>query len=348
MTHPRVAHGCAYKNEGDSNMVNRRQMLVATGAALGGASLIGFGKVMGKELGHMSPIGFSVPTGVVDSHCHIFNPEKFPYSAKRKYTPPPATVQDLRRFHSAIHVRRTVLVQPSVYGTDNACLIDALGQLGRDARGIAVIDPSFSSQQLDDLAGAGVVGVRINLEVGKNHDSNLAVERLEQTVETLRGKPFIVQIYAALPVLADLAPRIQAQPHPVVIDHFGLAKAADGPEQPGMSALIGMMQSKKVFVKLSGPYQISLQKPLYADTAQIGSALVEAAPDQVIWGSDWPHTGGSERKADAKPTDIEPFRDEDEGRNFSLVKTWAPAPIERRKLLADNASRLFGFVDSAV
>ncbi|MGD7289244.1 amidohydrolase family protein, partial [Ralstonia pseudosolanacearum] len=163
------------------------------------------------------------------------------------------------------------------------------------------------------------------------------------TVEALRGKPLIIQIYAALPILSELAPRIQVQPHHVVIDHFGLATAADGPGQSGMSALVAMMRSKKVFVKLSGPYQISSQKPAYADTTPIGRALVEAAPDQVIWGSDWPHTGGSARPADAKPTDIEPFRNEDEGRNFTLVKRWAPDAAQRHLLLADNATKLFGF-----
>lgn len=324
-------------------MVNRRQMLVATGAAIGASSLIGFDRVMGKELGHMSEIGFAVPLGVVDSHCHIFDPVRFPYSPNRKYTPPPATVEDLRRFHAAIHVARTVLVQPSVYGTDNACLVDALRQLGANARGIAVVDRGFSSQQLDDLAGAGVVGVRINLEVGKDRNFNSAIARLEQTVDTLRGKPLIIQIYAALPILDELARRIQAQPHRVVIDHFGLAKAAYGPEQPGMSALVGMMQSGTVFVKLSGPYQISLQKPAYGDTVAIGSTLANAAPDQVIWGSDWPHTGGAARPADAKPTEIEPFRSEDEGRNFTLVKSWAPERAQRHKLLVENAAKLFGF-----
>lgn len=328
-------------------MVNRREMLIATGVALGATSLAGFQDVMGKELGHVSPIGFKVPTDVVDSHCHIFNPEKFAYAIKRKYTPPPATVQDLQRFHAAIHVHRTVLVQPSVYGTDNACLVDALGQLGGGARGIAVIDQTFSSQQLDDLAGAGVVGVRINLEVGKDRNFNLAIARLEHTVETLRGKPLIIQIYAALPILSELAPRIQVQPHQVVIDHFGLATAAEGPGQPGMSALVAMMHSRKAFVKLSGPYQISSQKPAYADTTPIARALVEAAPDQVIWGSDWPHTGGSARPANAKPTDIEPFRNEDEGRNFALVKSWAPNEVQRRMLLADNATKLFGFAKRA-
>lgn len=324
-------------------MVNRRQMLVAAGAALGTTSLMGVQKAVGKELGHLSPTGFNVPANVVDSHCHVFNPASFPYSPKRHYTPPSATVEDLRRFHEAIHVRRVVCVQPSVYGTDNACLIDALKQLGADARGIAVIDGSFSGQQIDDLAGMGVVGVRINLEVGKDRNSGNAIRRLEETVELLDGRNMIIQIYAALDVIDELAQRIQVQPHPVVIDHFGLAKGVDGPEQVGMSSLVGLMQSGKVFVKLSGPYQISLLKPGYADTIPIGRTLVEGDPDQVIWGSDWPHTGGSERPANAKPTDIEPFRDEDEGRNFALVRHWAPDTKDRHKLLVDNATRLFGF-----
>ncbi|WP_158934832.1 amidohydrolase [Burkholderia sp. S171] len=324
-------------------MVNRRQWLVASGAALGATSLMGFQKVMGKELGHMSPIGFKVPPNVVDSHCHIFDPAKFPYSPKRRYTPPSATVEDLRRFHAAIHARRTVCVQPSVYGTDNACLLDALKQLGADARGVAVIDKRFSGQQIDDLMGGGVVGVRINLEVGRDRNFDSAITRLEETVQTLDGRNLIIQIYAALPILAELARRIQVQPHPVVIDHFGLAKGADGPEQEGMSSLIGLMQSRKVFVKLSGPYQISLLGPGYADTIAIGRTLVLGAPDQVIWGSDWPHTGGSERPANAKPTDIEAFREEDEGRNFALVNNWAPDKDLRQKLLVDNATKLFGF-----
>ncbi|SAK79887.1 amidohydrolase 2 [Caballeronia hypogeia] len=296
----------------------------------------------------MSPIGFAVPEGVVDSHCHIFDPHQFQYSPTRKYTPPPATVQELQRFHSAIGVQRTVLIQPSVYGIDNSCLVNALEQLGANARGIAVIDGSFSDQQLDDLIGAGVVGVRINLEVGKDRNFNAAINRLEQTVETLRGKPLIVQIYAALPILEALEGRIQSLPHRVVIDHFGLAKAAAGPEQSGISTLLDMMESGKVFVKLSGPYQISLLKPHYRDTAAIAQRLVEAAPSQVIWGSDWPHTGGSERSANAKPTDIEPFRKEDEGHNFGLVRDWARASTDRTRLLVNNATALFGFESTAV
>jgi len=327
-------------------VINRRQILIATGAAIGEISFRNTQTAMAKELGHVSEIGFKVPDHAVDTHCHVFDPVRFPYWTGRRYTPPPATVTDLRRFHSAIHVRHTVCVQPSVYGTDNACLLDALQQLGPYARGVAVIDKDFSAQQLDDLIGAGVVGTRINLEVSKDRDINKAIARLEDTVATLRGRELIIQMYGPLPMIAALAARIQAQPHRVVIDHFGLAKAAEGPEQAGMSALIGLMASEKVFVKLSGPYQISALKPTYTDSIAIGKTLIDAAPDQVIWGSDWPHAVGSERRPDAKPTDLEAFRDEDEGRNFSLVRHWATSVQNRQKLLVSNASKLFGFPQS--
>jgi predicted TIM-barrel fold metal-dependent hydrolase len=302
---------------------------------------------MSKQSAHMSPIGFDVPAGTVDTHCHVFDPERFSYWDGRKYTPPSASVQELRRFHEALGVQRTVLVQPSVYGTDNRCLIDAVAQLGANARGIAVIDPSFSSQQLDDLIGQGIVGVRINLEAERGRQIEVAISRLESTVATLRGKDLIIQIYAALPLLRALASRLPGQPHRIVVDHFGLARAVNGPEQDGMGALLDLMSSGKVFVKLSGPYQISTLKPGYEDCGAIGQRFVAHARDQVIWGSDWPHTGGSGRPADTKPTEIEPFRDEDEGLSLDLARVWAPEADDRHRLLAANATKLFGFDDVA-
>ena len=319
-------------------MMDRRRFLVAAGAA----SLFGFESASAQAARGVSSVGFRVPADVIDSHCHVFDPARFAYSPKRRYTPPAATVADLRRFHASIGVQRTVVVQPSVYGTDNACLLDALQQLGASARGIAVIDKSFSGQRIDDLIGAGVRGVRINLEVGEDRNVDGAYRRLSETVETLRGRPAVIQIFAALPVIQALAPRIQAQPHPVVLDHFGFAKAARGSEQDGFSALTGLMASGKVFIKLSAPYRISENAP-YPDTGPIGRALVEAAPGQVVWGSDWPHTGATERRAGAKPTDIEPFRKEDEVRDFSLVRAWAGSETVRHGLLVENAARLFGF-----
>ncbi len=206
-----------------------------------------------------------------------------------------------------------------------------------------MVDKSFSAQQLDDLIGVGVRGVRINLEVGNDRSVDDAYRRLMDTIDALHGRRAIIQIFAALGVIELLAPRIQAQPYPVIVDHFGFAKAVKGPRQDGFSALTGLMASGKVFVKLSAPYRISELGPGYPDSKSIGAALVQAAPNQVIWASDWPHTGSTERRSDAKQTDIEEFRNEDEGQTFSLVKYWAENEPDRHKLLVDNPSNLFGF-----
>lgn len=290
----------------------------------------------------MSSPGFAVPEGAVDCHLHIFEPARFPYSPARRYTPPAATVADLRAFHQAIGVPRTVFVQPSVYGTDNRCLLDGLRQLGNDARGIAVIDKTFSAQQLDDLAAAGVRGVRINLETGGGHDLNQAAKRLDETARQIEGRGWAIQIWAALAVIAGLERQIMDQPHQVIIDHFGLAKVAGGVGQAGFDSLLSLMSANKAYVKLSGPYMIS-QRTDYSDITPIAGALIAAAPERVIWGSNWPHTSGATRSPDAKPTDIEPFRKEDDGYSLGLVKDWAPEDRLRQMLLAGNPGRLFGF-----
>jgi predicted TIM-barrel fold metal-dependent hydrolase len=278
----------------------------------------------------------------VDCHLHVFDPQRFPYSPARRYTPPAATVADLRRFHGEIGVPRTVFVQPSVYATDNRCLLDGLKQLGQQARGIAVIERTFSAQQLDEFAAAGVRGVRINLETGKGRDLDEAARQLGETARQIEGRGWAIQLWTALPVIAALAARIMEQPNAIIIDHFGLAKVAGGVEQEGFSALLSLMKARKAYVKLSGPYMIS-QRADYSDITPIAKTLIECAPDRVIWGSNWPHTSGSTRKADAKPTDIEPFRKEDDGYNLGLVKSWAPDAGLRQQLLAENPARLFGF-----
>lgn len=306
----------------------------------------------------MSSPGFVVPEGAVDCHLHVFDPARFPYSPARRYTPPAATVADLQAFHRGIAVPRTVFVQPSVYGTDNRCLLDGLRQLGKDARGIAVIDSTFTAQQLDDLAAAGVRGVRINLETGKGpspqhrqklpspgaptRDLDHATRRLSETAQQIEGRGWAIQIWAALPVIAALETQIMDQPNQIIIDHFGLAKTAGGVGQEGFSALPSLMKARKAYVKLSGPYMISQRKD-YSDITPIARRLIEAAPDRVIWGSNWPHTSGATRPADSKPTDIEPFRQEDDAYNLGLVRDWAPEAGLRQMLLAGNPGRLFGF-----
>jgi predicted TIM-barrel fold metal-dependent hydrolase len=289
----------------------------------------------------MSSSKFIVPQGAVDCHHHVFD-SRFPYSPNRRYTPPPATVQDLQAFHAKIGVPRTVIVQASVFGTDNRCMLDAIKQLGKDACGVAVIDGTFSASQLDDLAAGGIRGVRINLETGRGRDMDHAARRFDETVQQIDGRDWIIQIFSVMPIIEGLASRIMDQPHEVVIDHFGLLKAAGGVTQDGLACLISLMQAGKAYAKLSGPYMIS-QLEDYSDITPLASRLIEAAPDRVIWGSNWPHTSGATRPANSLPTDVEPFRHEDDVYNLGLVKDWAPTAELQRKLLVENPSRLFGF-----
>jgi len=275
----------------------------------------------------MSSSGFVVPQGAVDCHHHIFD-SRFPYSPTRRYTPPSATVADLQAFHGKIGISRTVIVQASVFGTDNRCMMDALKQLGENARGVAVIDRTFSVSQLDDLSAGGVRGVRINLETGKNRDLDYAARRFDETVQQIAGRDWFIQVFAVMPIIEGLAARIMDQPHEIIVDHFGLLKAADGVAQEGLACLLSLMQAKKAYAKLSGAYMISQLKD-YSDITPLGS--------------NWPHTSGATRPANSLPTDIEPFRHEDDAYIFGLVKDWAPDATLRRKLLVDNPSRLFGF-----
>lgn len=287
--------------------------------------------------------GFKMPADATDCHVHIFDPERFPYSAARRYTPPPADVDDLLRLHDRLGIQRAVLVQPSVYGTDNDCLLAALKRLGPRARGIAVIDRTFSRDRIESLVDGGVRGVRLNLEVSKSADASAAIELLQATADRLSGSGLLIQVYAAMRILLACAPTIRSLHHRVLIDHFGLARAAGGTAQEGFAELMALMASPNVYMKLSGPYQISTQAPHYADTAPIAQAMLGASPNRVVWGSDWPHTGGANRPADYKPTDIEPFRTEDDGRNLALVAQWAPDAAQRARLLALNPAQLFGF-----
>lgn len=288
----------------------------------------------------------SAPARSADCHVHIFDPERFPYSTRRRYTPPPATVSQLQEMHASLGIDRAVLVQPSVYGTNNHCMLEALTRLGDRARGIAVVDETFGRAQLDDLYAAGVRGVRINLEVSKSADATEALRRLAATAEILGDAPFLIQVYAAMPVILACAPTLRTLQQQVLIDHFGLAKAAHGTDQAGFSELLELLSCSNIWMKLSGPYQISDATPSYDDVAPIAKAMIAASPNRVVWGSDWPHTGGSARPGNYRPTELEPFRKEDDADNFQLVSDWASEEDVRHRLLVDNPARLFGFSQS--
>lgn len=323
-------------------MISRRQFCVSAAAVAATTGLVA-APAAAKTLDPLSPPGFALPRHATDCHVHIFDPVRFSYSQQRRYTPPPATVRDLQAFHAALGIERAVLVQPSVYGTNNACLLDALRQLGAAARGVAVVDARASAAELADLRGQGVRGVRINLEVARDRDPSAAIARFMATQEQVAEAGLFIQLYGALPVVAALAPELFKARVPVLIDHFGLAQAALGTGQDGFEVLHSLLVARKVYIKLSGPYQISHQAPLYGDIHPVARALAGAALDQAVWGSDWPHTGGANRPKDYRPADFELFRTEDDGHHLGMLRQWTSSAAQREQILAGNPQRLYDF-----
>jgi predicted TIM-barrel fold metal-dependent hydrolase len=284
-------------------------------------------------------VAFDVPKGACDCHTHIFGPDdKFPFSPDRKYTPPNASIADLNALHKALHIDRVVVVHPSPYGADNACTVDAVRRMGARARGVAVIDDKTSDADLDAMHEAGIRGVRVNLESAGENDPAKAAQHLQNASTRVARLGWHVQTYTNLHVLQPLADAIMRMPTPLVVDHFGLAQAANGVGQPGFAELLSLLRNGKIYVKISAAYRIS-NVPGHADTAPIARAIIDANPDNVVWGTDWPHPGGGRRD----PMAVEPFRPIDNGAALNRLASWTKDSSELRKILVDNPARLYQF-----
>ena len=315
---------------------DRRAAILGAGAMLAGAMSAGTVSIQAGE----------IPTGATDCHVHVFDPTRFPYAATRDYTPGVADLADLEKLRARLGISRLVLVQPSVYGTDNRCLLDALRRLTpRVARGIAVIDPTATTDdELHTLQRLGVVGVRINLNVKGRGYAAPAVRAMSQTLARVQPFGLIAQIYVDLALLEALSDTIEAATVPVLLDHFAGAQAQLGLDQPGFATLPRLLATGKVWIKLSAPYRASHQGPDYPDVAPIARELIRHKPDRMVWASDWPHTGnGAQRAAARSSTDIEPFRVVEDAHVLGLLAAWAGNDATYRAILVDNPHRLYGF-----
>ena len=286
-----------------------------------------------------TPPAFDLPRNACDCHVHIFGPaDRFPFSSKRLYTPGDASIGDLEAMHRALHIERVVIVHPSPYGADNSCTLDAVRKLGNRARGVAVIDDTTSAGMLAEMYAAGIRGMRVNLESYGESNPAVAVRQLQQAAERVAPLGWHVQIYTNLAILAALHEAILALPTTLVVDHFGRPLAARGIAQPAFEQLLALLRRGKVYVKISAPYRIS-QAPHYPDAAPIARAMIDANPDRIVWGSDWPHPGAAKRD----PAVIEPFRREDDGAALNRLAGWTRSRTELQKILVDNPARLYQF-----
>lgn len=294
----------------------------------------------------MTATGFAMPAGACDCHTHVFPDDpRFPFFAARKYTPPFASVPQLLTMLDTLHLQRVVVVQPSVYGSDNAATLYAVRQLGHErARAVAVIEDDIRDAELDTLHDAGVRGVRLNLEMLAESDPARCRTIVRNTAAKLAGRGWHIQVYSQLELIASMADVFGGLDLPVVFDHFARARAELGPRQTGFRAVLDLVSAGSAYIKLSAPYLCSIDSPLYADIDTIARALIDANPERMLWASNWPHPNPSH--APAALNEISPRQQVDDANLLGLLVRWAPDAAVRELILSSNPASLYGFTET--
>jgi predicted TIM-barrel fold metal-dependent hydrolase len=269
---------------------------------------------------------YSPPIGACDSHCHIFGPAaKFPYAPERRYTPPDAPKETLRALHDHLGISRAVLVQASCHGGDNRAMLDAIAWSRGAWRGVAMVGDEATERELDALHEGGVRGVRFNFvrHLGGAPDPRV-FERTLAMVEPL-GWHVVLHFDAEdIETHADVFRKLRV---PFVIDHMGRVDAAHGLGQKPFAMLLELMRNPLAWVKVSGPERISAAGKPFHDAMPFAAALAKAAPDRVLWGTDFPHPNVKTMPNDGELVDL-----------FALT---IPDEALRKRILVDNPTRLY-------
>jgi 2-pyrone-4,6-dicarboxylate lactonase len=271
---------------------------------------------------------FDVPAGACDTHVHVFGPqERYPYVPEPHYTLPDGNLPQLESALGALGVERFVIVQPSFYGTDNRCMLDALDVAGARARGVAMVEDDVSHKALAAMHARGVRALRLDLFLRSSLPTAQLHRFIERSIERTRALGWHVQFYTPGWVVRDLIPFLPELQADFVIDHMGYMLESDGLTRADFDRLLRAVHDGRGWFKLSGPYRLA-KDGNYARLRPLAEAIVEAVPERVIWGSDWPHI---------------PEGGRDTGELLNLLADWIPDAGARRKILVDNPARLFGF-----
>ncbi|MDD9717557.1 amidohydrolase family protein [Dinoroseobacter sp. PD6] len=274
-----------------------------------------------------SPPKRPLPPGATDCHSHVIVPEAdHPFVANRSYTPPPATLAQYKALHARLGIERAVIVQPSVYGTDNSVTLEAIAGYGPGCRGIAVVDADVSMQDLQAMNAAGIRGARINMLFS----GGIGLDDLEPLARRIADLDWHFQLLIDGPTLADLEARLANLPVPVVIDHMGHMQTHDGLDQPGFRALRRLVVRGNTWVKLSGNYRMSSQRPRFEDVVPFAQALISDNSEHMVWGTDWPHPA----MLDFMP---------DDGSLVDALDAYVTSQDQKQRILVDNPATLYGF-----
>lgn len=281
-----------------------------------------------------APPKLKAPDYACDCHHHIYDPARFalPQPQPARPVPPNSTVADYRLLQQCLGTTRNVVVQPRHYGTDNAVTLDALKQFGKNSRGIAVVHPTISDAELKRFDEAGIRGIRFSL--GDPKTRAVQPDMIEPLAKRVANFGWHIQFNIQADQIVELADILRRLPVTVVIDHLGHPHLPAGVNDASHHIVRGLIDSGRAWVKLAGAYFNTEVGPPYADATTIAQAFVNAAPERVVWGSDWPHPSAT----DGKP---------DDSLLFDLLSTWAPDEAVRNRILVQNPEVLYGFEKSA-
>ena len=274
---------------------------------------------------------FAVPPGATDCHAHVFEAACYGYQNERSYTPPDSTIGQLRAMHKTLGVQRLVVVAASVHGTHNAPVLDAIATDPKNLRGIATVGGDINDKELARLKDGGIRGIRVNL-VDKGGNPFGSLDGLSGIAERIRDLGFHIELLVhveSFPDLRSLAKKICV---PLSVGHIGYTKVASGGmNHPGYQEFLALLRDGYFWVKLTGPSRLSAHERFpYPDVTAMAQAAIAAAPDRVVWGSDWPHV----MQYKPMPND---------GDLLDALAEWAPDLAQRQRILVDNPARLYGF-----
>ncbi len=280
--------------------------------------------------------GWTLPRGACDTHAHVFGPpDIFPYSETRRYTPPAAPIEHYINVQKITGLSRVVFCTPTAHGNDNSVILNAIAQLGDRARGIANIDPSYDDGALDALHEGGIRGARFHLMDDRPGSQEFLTEHLPR----LQRRGWILDLHVDPQDLVHHERYIRALPTITIIDHMARVRGADGVDQPAFRLLLDMLKDDRLWVKICSLNKISAIKDAhvegslpYMDMVPFAKAVIDVAPDRVLWGSDWPNSNI-----------FTPGRVPNVGDLLDLFAVIAPDEAMRKRILVDNPARLFGF-----
>lgn len=270
------------------------------------------------------------PPGACDCHAHIFGPEdRYPFTRHRTYTPPQASLDSYRTLLDTLGLDRAVIVQPSVYGTDNRATLDAIQAGGGRFRGVVVIDENLDRREMERMHDLGVRGVRVNLLF----KSGIEVSDVRRLADKIAPFGWHLQMLVDVSEFSDIRTTLGRLPVDVVFDHMGHMPTSIGTDHPGFRDMLHLLETGRAWVKLSGAYRITAGTELpYEDVAPFARAIVSANPERVLWASDWPH-----------PYVNIPMPND--GALLDLLEDWTPDAATRNRILRDNPQALYGFED---